>query len=188
MHFAVKWNVCINVCFLSCRVLVWKWHWLHCSAFKMKIKGGCIPNYNSKLILNRSLMFLICGILHCRLESMPGSSSIVPRRSWHAPPGPRPGFPGRSCRGRSPAALRPYGSSCAKLSWWELAQTFSQWILQIQVPVLMEEENINNQLSLLTLWIITLVRVKMVYFSQWKDTTVLCCAMLFHWLLYFRCI
>lgn len=32
----------------------------------------------------------------------------------------------------------------------------------------MEEENINSQLSLLILWIITLVRMKIAYFSQWK--------------------
>lgn len=152
--------------FLGCRAPEWKWHWLDCVTLKMKIKCRCVPNYNSKLILNHSLIFLIGGILPCRLESMPGSSSTVPRRSWRAPRGPRPGFPGRSCRGRWPAALRPYGSSCARPSWWESAQTFSQWILQIQVPVLMEEENINNQLSLLTLWIITLVRMKIAYCSQ----------------------
>lgn len=177
MHFEVKWNVCINICFLSCGVPEWKWHWLYCAAIKMKTKRGYVPNYNSKLILNHSLMFLICGILHCRLESMPGSSSIVPRQSWRAPPGPRPGFPGRSCPDRSRAALQPYGSSCAKPSWWELAQTFFQWTLPIRVPVLMEEENINNQLSLLTLWIITLVRVKMAYFSQVKRL-LLCCIVL----------
>lgn len=138
----------------------------------MKIKCRHAPNYNSELTLDCSLMFWISVILHCRLGSMPGSSSTVPRRSWRAPPGPRRGFPGRSCRGRSRAALLPYASSCAKPSWWALAQTFSLWILQIPVPVLMEEENINNQLSLLTLWIITLVRVKRAYFSQWKCYTI----------------
>lgn len=175
-------------CFLSCGVLEWRWRWFNCAAFKLKIKCGCVPNYNSNLILNCSLMFLICGILPCRLASMPGSSSTVPRRSWPAPPGHRRGFPGRSCPGRSRAAPRPYGSLCAKPNWWGSAQTFFQWILQIRVPVLMEEENINNQLSLLTLWIITLVRVKMAYFSQWRGTTLLHCAMLFNWLFYFRCI
>lgn len=107
VHFEVKWNVCINICFLSCGVPEWKWHWLYCAAIKMKTKRGYVSNYNSKLILNHSLMFLICGILHCRLESMPGSSSIVPRQSWHAPPGPRPGFPGRSCPFRCPHRTFP---------------------------------------------------------------------------------
>lgn len=185
--------VWINLCFLSCAVPECKWHWSDCAAFKMKIKSKikikrCVPYYNSELILNCSLMFLICGIVHCRLESMPGSSSTEPRRSWRAPPGPRPGCPGRSCRGRWPAAPLPSASSCARQNWWESAQTSSQWILQIPVPVLMEGENINNQLSLLTLWIITLVRMKMAYFAQWKGITLLHCAVLFHLAFYFCCI